>query len=132
LGGKVFLNKSLRSRVWNSGPTYRMRLKKERVNRYAEVHRKEKIWQSVINGLKKAGFKRMIIYQLGQEIIIFEEAPDLKEAYEFLNDDEESAKWDRMISEWMEEYPQFNRIKGDIEFKEVPVIFYFEDGKLLH
>ena len=49
-----------------------------------------------------------------------------------LSDDEESIKWDRMISEWMEEYPQFKRVKGDIEFKEVPVVFYFEDGKLHH
>ena len=74
----------------------------------------------------------MIIFQLGQDIILFEEAPDLEEAYEFLNDDEESIKWDWMILEWMEEYPQYNEVKGDVEFKEVPVVFYFEDGKLLH
>ncbi len=41
-------------------------------------------------------------------------------------------KWDVLISKWMEEYPQFSEIKGDIEFKEIPVVFYFQDGKLLH
>ena len=111
---------------------YLMKLKKDRINQYVEIHKKEQIWQSVVNGLKNACFKKMIIFQLGQNIILFEEAPDLKEAYEFLNEDEESLKWDQMISEWMEEYPQLSEIKGDIEFKEVPVVFYFENGKLLH
>jgi hypothetical protein len=37
-----------------------------------------------------------------------------------------------MIGEWMERYPQFDAIKGDIDFEEVPVVFYFENGKLLH
>jgi hypothetical protein len=32
----------------------------------------------------------------------------------------------------MESYPQFNEIKGDIEFKELPVVFYYENGSLQH
>ncbi len=32
-----------------------------------------------------------------------------------------------MIGEWMERYPQFDTIKGDIDFEEVPVVFYFEN-----
>jgi L-rhamnose mutarotase len=111
---------------------YSMRLKKDRIRDYVEIHKKEQIWKTVVDGLVKAGFEKMIIFQLDQDIILFEEALDLKKAYDYLNTDEESVKWDNLISGWMEEYPQFNEIKGDIEFKEVPVVFYFEKGKLLH
>jgi L-rhamnose mutarotase len=111
---------------------YLMRLKKEKIDDYIEVHRKEKIWKSVIEGLIQAGYRRMIIFQLGQDIILFEEAGSLKAAYQYLAGDTASVKWDQMIIEWMEVYPQFDEIKGDIEFKEVPIVFYFENGKLLH
>ncbi len=111
---------------------YLMRLKKERIHDYVEVHKKENIWKSVIEGLVKAGFEKMIIFQLGQDLILFEEATDLKKAYAFLNHDEESVKWDNMIAEWMEKFPQYNGIKGDVEFKEVPVVFFYEKGELLH
>lgn len=122
----LLLEKSMKYRA------YLMRLKKDKVKDYLEVHKKEKIWQSVVDGLIKAGYKRMIIFQLGQDIILFEEADNLRKAYQYLASDKASVKWDRMISGWMEEYPKFNEIKGDIEFKEVPIIFYFKDGKLLH
>ena len=111
---------------------YRMRLKKERVRDYADVHRKEKIWDSVVDGLKKAGFTRMLILQQEQDIILFEAAQNLKQAYDYLSKDAESARWDKMISDWMELYPQYNAIRGDIEFEEVPVVFYYENGTLLH
>jgi len=111
---------------------YLMRIKKERLNDYIEVHKKEKIWKSVLEGLIKAGYKKMIIYQINNELILFEEAEDLGDSYKYLEGNKESIKWEKMISEWMEEYPIFNEIKGDIEFKEIPVIFYFENGKLLH
>ena len=111
---------------------YSMRLKKDRVRDYVEIHKKEKIWQTVVDGLRNAGFEKLIIFQIGQDLILFEEASDLKEAYEYLNADEESIKWDVLIAKWMEEYPQFSEIKGDIEFNDVPVVFYFQDGKLLH
>ncbi|MBC8387974.1 MAG: L-rhamnose mutarotase [Actinobacteria bacterium] len=111
---------------------YFMRLKKNKVENYVEIHKKEKIWKSVVDGLKKAGYERMLIFQLGQDIILFEEAKNLKKSYKYLDSDKESIKWDKMISKWMEEYPKFNEIKGDIEFREVPVVFYYHNGKLLH
>ena len=110
---------------------YLMRLKKERVGDYVDVHRKSKIWKSVVDGLISAGYRKMIIFRLGQDIILFEEAESLQDAYRFLAKDGASVKWDNMIVEWMEKYPLFNEIKGDIEFEEVPVVFYFEKGKLL-
>jgi L-rhamnose mutarotase len=111
---------------------YLMRLKPDMVKDYVDIHKKEKIWSSITDGLKKAGFKKMIIFQLGTDIILFEEAVNLQSAYTYLSNDAESVRWDTMISEWMEEYPQFNEIKGDIEFTEIPVVFYFDRGKLLH
>ena len=111
---------------------YRMRLKKEYIKDYVEVHKKEEIWGSVIDGMVKAGFEKMIIFQYGQELILFEEARDLNEAYRYYANDQESQRWDAMVSRWMEIYPSFNDISGDIEFDEVPIIFYYQDGKLLH
>jgi len=111
---------------------YRMRLKNEHVMDYEHVHKKGQIWNSVITGMKKAGFTKMIIFQEGQDIILFEEANDLKKAYKYYSKDETSQKWDKMILEWMEKYPGYNEIKGDIDFEEVPVIFYYDRGRLLH
>ncbi len=111
---------------------YRMRLKKEHITDYVEIHKKNVIWRSVVEGMKKAGFEKMIIFQLGQDLILFEEAPDLKKAYKYYDDDQESKKWDTMISEWMELYPTFDYIKNDIKFEEIPVVFYYDKGELLH
>ena len=36
-----------------------------------------------------------------------------------------------MIAELMEQAPQFDEIKGDLEFREVPIVFHLEDGKLM-
>ena len=30
----------------------------------------------------------------------------------------------------MEQAPHFDEIKGDLEFREVPIVFHLEDGKL--
>jgi L-rhamnose mutarotase len=109
-----------------------MRLKKESIGDYIDIHRKEKIWSSIVEGLSRAGYRKMIIFQLGQDLILFEEAESLQKAYQFLAKDEASNKWDCMIGEWMERYPQFDEIKGDIEFEEIPVVFYFNNGELRH
>lgn len=109
-----------------------MRLKKEHLEDYIEVHKKEKIWKSVVEDMLKAGFEKMIILQFGQDIILFEESQNLKNAYNYYETALQSQRWDEMISGWMEIYPAFNKIKGDIEFDEVPVVFYYQDGKLLH
>ena len=111
---------------------YVMRLQKEHISDYVEAHRKEKIWKSVVDCLVNSGTTRMIIFRLGQDIILFEEAQDLRKSYEIQNADEETGKWDAMISQWMEEYPHFDEIKGDLEYKEVPIVFYLDNGKLLH
>jgi L-rhamnose mutarotase len=111
---------------------YRMRLKKDKIDDYIEIHKKEKIWKSIVDGLSRAKFTKMIILQFGQDILLFEEAEDLKKAYGYNNCDPESEKWDKMVSGWMEIYPEFDRIKGDINFEEIPVVFYYEGGKLLH
>ena len=100
-----------------------MRLKKERTADYIDIHRKEKIWRSVVEGLIQAGYRKMIIFQLGRDIILFEEAESLQQAYQFMAKDETSIKWDSMIGEWMDRYPRFDAIKGDIDFEEVPVGF---------
>ena len=109
-----------------------MRLKKENTQEYIEVHRKEKIWGSILKGLEQARISKMIILLHGQEVILFEEAEDLKAAYKSFENDPETVKWDKLMREWMESYPQFNEIKGDIEFTELPVIFYYENGTLRH
>ena len=111
---------------------YLMRLKKDRVQDYIAIHRKGKIWKSIINGLVKTRFDKMIIFLLGQEVILFEEAEDLKAAYQSFDNDAETVKWDKLMDSWMENYPKFNEIKGDVEVTEIRVVFYYENGKLLH
>ena len=57
---------------------YVMRLKKKKVQSYADAHAAGRIWPSVVDGLKEAGVTRMIIVQMGQDVILFEEADDLE------------------------------------------------------
>ena len=109
-----------------------MRLKKERIADYVEVHRKEQIWRSVVDCLVKSGTTRMLILLHGQEVILFEEAHDLQAAYQVQNADQPTQRWESMIAGWMEEAPHFDEIRGDLEFREVPIVFHFEAGKLLH
>jgi len=90
------------------------------------------IWESVVSGLISSGIRRMMIFQHGRDIILFEEAPDLDAAYDYLGKDDESARWETMISEWMEQHPGFDEIKGDINFHELPNVFHCEVRKLLH
>ena len=112
---------------------YLMRLKRDKIQDYVEIHKKEKIWESIVQGLKRAGFNKMIIFHYGQDIILFEEAENLKKSYAVLDKDKDSAAWDTMVAEWMEEYyPTWNEIKKEIEFKEIPVVFYLEGGVMKH
>jgi L-rhamnose mutarotase len=111
---------------------YIMRIRPDKLHDYVQIHRKENIWQSVIDGLKDAGFTRMIILQQGQQVILFEEAEDLKKAYHYLETNETSRRWEEMMAAWMDQAPRFDELKGDIEFEEIPIIFYFETGELKH
>ena len=43
-----------------------MRLKKERIADYVELHRKENVWRSVVDCLVRSGTTRMIILLHGQ------------------------------------------------------------------
>ena len=74
----------------------------------------------------------MIIFQIGQDVILFEEAEELNKAYSFLSSHEESAKWDEMIFDWMEQYPEWDDIREHLVCREVPVVFYFENGIMKH
>ena len=89
-----------------------MRLKKERIADYVEVHRKENVWRSVVDCLVRSGTTRMIILLHGQDVILYEEAHDLQHAYQVQNADPPTQRWEAMIAELMEQAPHFDEIKG--------------------
>jgi L-rhamnose mutarotase len=112
---------------------YRMRLKKDHISDYKEMHRKEKIWPEIVQCLLDSGMERMIIFQDGQDLILFEEAEDLEGSYRIQNADTATRKWDAFMSDWMENYPAMEGIDAaDIAFEEVSIVYYFENGKLKH
>lgn len=111
---------------------YLMRVKKEKLEDYIDIHKKENFWKELLEEMKRAGFLKMIILRQGEDIIIFEEAVNLQEAYKYSYNNPVSKKWEDMISGWMDKYPAYIKDKEDIEFKEIPIVFYYEDGKLLH
>ena len=111
---------------------YLMRLKQEHKQDYLEIHRKEKIWASILDGLKHAKITKQIIVLHGLDLILFEEAEDLKAAYGSHNTSPETSRWDAMMDRWISNYPKFNAVKGDVDITELPVVFYYENGKLLH
>ena len=112
---------------------YKMRLKKDHISDYREIHSKEKIWPEIVQCLLESGIERMIILQDQQDLILFEEAEDLEESYRIQNSDTVTQKWDAIMSDWMENYPTMEGVDvGDIEFEEVDIVYYFENGKLKH
>ena len=111
---------------------YVMRLKKERIADYDTVHRKENVWRSVVECLVRSGTTRMIIIRYGQDVILFEEAHDLQQAYREQSADRDTQRWEAMIGSWMEEAPYYDEIRDDIEVHEVPIVFHLEAGDLLH
>ena len=91
-----------------------MRLKKERVADYVEVHRKENVWRSVVDCLVRSGTTRMIILLHGQDVILYEEAHDLQQAYQVQSADRPTQRWEAMIAELMEHGSRdFDEIKGE-------------------
>ena len=111
---------------------YLMRLKKEHTLDYVEIHRKENIWSAILDGLQRAKIAKQIIVRNGTDLILFEEAEDLRAAYSSHNTSAATARWDALMDRWIENYPKFNAVKGDVEVTELPVVFYYENGKLLH
>ena len=75
-----------------------MRVKKEKLQDYIDVHKKENFWEDLLQDMKTAGFSEMIIFQLGQDIILFEEADSLQKTYKYSNNSPVSKKWDEKIS----------------------------------
>ena len=111
---------------------YLMRLKKEHTQDYVEIHRKENLWASIVDGLKQSKITKQIIVRHGTDLILFEEAEDLKAVYAANNTSPETCRWDALMDSWIENYPKFNAVKGDVDITELPVVFYYENGKLLH
>ena len=109
---------------------YVMRVKKEKLNDYLKVHKRKNVWDDLLKSMKEAGYSEMVILQLGHEMIVFEKAEDLKKAYQLSTEDPAYQKWAKMVSELMEQHPHFE--KEYIEINEVPIVFYYKDGKLLH
>ena len=67
---------------------------------------------SVVEGLKEAGVTKIIIIQLGQDVILFEEAENLDGAYRYLAQDAASVEWEKLIGSWMELHPQTSKGTG--------------------
>ena len=111
---------------------YLMRLKKEHTQDYVQIHRKENIWSSVLDGLRDARYSKLIIVRNGTDLILFEEAENLKAAYTPQNLSADTSRWDTLMDSWIENYPKFNAVKGDVDITELPVVFYYENGKMLH
>jgi len=111
---------------------YKLKLKESKIKKYVDFHKKEKIWKSVIEGLNNSGCEEMIIFLLGNEIIFFERAKNLKDMSKFLDSDPESIKWQKIMNEMFEKSVEFDIGKGDFEIEEVPIVFYLKRKTLLH
>ena len=109
---------------------YRMKLRNGKAENYIRAHRSANVWPEVIDGLAKAGIDRQVIFQCSEEIVIFEEAKDLGSSYTRLASDLRTREWDEMVESWVEDYPRFDPKLGDISAPAVPILFYFENGRL--
>jgi L-rhamnose mutarotase len=111
---------------------YRMKLKETGINDYVRLHQKDVIWPGVLEALKKSGLEKMIIFQIHDQIFVFETAEDFEKMHRFLYSDEVSIQWGSKIAELAVELPHYDAEQGDMVFEKIPVIFHFEQGKYIN
>ena len=104
-----------------------MELQEDRVSDYIEVHRRENVWPEILEVNRKAGVHREEIFVFKNFVFIYLEVEDKERMLEVFNADEGLARWNRITL-------PMSKAAGDLDsvMKELPLVFDFEEGKLLH
>lgn len=103
-----------------------MKIKEERRKEYIEIHSRGKVWPSVLDSMRKAGFSKMTIFMYELVAIIYAEVKDFNKATEYLSKNPDTVKWNKINSNMTDEAPNFSSKNYDYV---LPIIFDFENGK---
>ena len=102
-----------------------MKIKKEGIKGYVDIHKKGNVWKEVLENIKNAGFEKMKIFMLDSYAICYIEAENIKEAFEYIGQQPDTPRWNSATAAFMETQP-------DYESKEVvktlECVFDFENG----
>jgi L-rhamnose mutarotase len=103
-----------------------LKIKKDKLNEYVDIHKKGQVWESVLNNFRNANIKKLKIFMLENTAILYMESPDIKKAFESIGQQESQLKWNQATAAFMDTQPNYG---SDKIVDDLPCIFNFEDGE---
>jgi L-rhamnose mutarotase len=104
-----------------------MELKEDKVQEYIEVHKRENVWPEILEVNQKAGVHREEIFVFKNFVFIYLEVEDKQRMLEVFNSDPALARWNRITLPMSKARPEL-----DSTMRELPLVFDYEEGRLLH
>ncbi|HHT78445.1 MAG TPA: L-rhamnose mutarotase [Actinobacteria bacterium] len=104
-----------------------MELKEDEIENYIKIHKKENVWPEIIQVNKKAGVIKEEIAIFKNLVFIYLEVEDKKKMLEVFESDEGLKRWNAITLAMTKSVPELNE-----SMKELPLIFSYENGKLMH
>ena len=106
-----------------------MKIKPERVNDYIEIHKKGSVWPQVLENIDKSGMKKMVIFMLENNAIVYVEAEDTKKAFDYLGKQPTTIEWNEVTAPFMDTQPRYGQEEA---VEMLQCVFDFENGKQLN
>ena len=103
-----------------------MKLKKDRVNDYIDIHKKENVWTEIIELNKKAGVNKEKIFLYKNIVFNYIEAESYEKMIKVYNKDNNMKEWFKIIMPMVENQKESNEWS-----KKIDLIYDYEDGRLL-
>jgi len=103
-----------------------MKLKKDKIDEYIDIHKKGNVWPEVIKNITDSGVKKMKIYVLDEYSIVYAEAEDIDGALKKMGDREIQHKWNEATADFMDTQPDYD---SEEVVKKLKCVFDLENGK---
>ena len=105
---------------------YVMKLKPECKDSYVEIHRKDNVWDGIIDVNRRAGVSKEQIFVFEDYVFLYAEAEDLDNMQRVYSEDETLKKWDNITLRMM--VPKSDDPMDVVT--QIRHIYDYEDGEL--
>lgn len=104
-----------------------MELKEDKVKDYIEIHKKENVWPEIIKVNKEAKVHKEEIFMFKNFVFIYLEVENYEYMKKVFENDPGLKKWNKITLPMSKSGTEL-----DETMKELPLVFDYEDGVLLH
>ncbi len=106
-----------------------MKIKEDKIEDYKNIHKKGNVWKEVLENIDNADIKKMKIYMLENNAIVYVESPDLKKSFDYLGKQKSQERWNKATEDFMDTQPEYGQ---DKPVKDLKCVFDFVDGKQIN